>query len=101
MNKERTNKGIVLSEDLEKSTDPTLWNKENFIISDDICDGGGTFFALAEFIKNKNTNANIFLILSHGIFSQGIEKLNSQFNRIYVVNDEYNNFRLSSFKKIA
>ena len=47
-----------------------LEGKDCYII-DDICDGGGTFVLLAELLKEKNAGS-INLIVSHGIFSKGI-----------------------------
>lgn len=44
------------------------------LIVDDICDGGGTFIGLAEELKRKNAG-KIYLAVSHGIFSKGIDKL--------------------------
>jgi ribose-phosphate pyrophosphokinase len=43
------------------------------IIVDDICDGGGTFEGLAGVIKEKNLeDTKIDLVVSHGIFKNGI-----------------------------
>lgn len=42
------------------------------IIVDDICDGGGTFILLAEELKKRNAG-KIYLIVSHGIFSKGMD----------------------------
>lgn len=52
------------------------------LIVDDICDGGGTFIGLAEELKKKNAG-NLYLAVSHGIFSQGTEKLNSIFKKVF------------------
>lgn len=41
---------------------------KNCIVVDDICDGGRTFIELAEALKAKNAG-NLYLIVSHGIFS--------------------------------
>lgn len=51
-------------------------------IVDDICDGGGTFLGLAEVLKAKNAGP-IYLIVSHGIFSKGLEALSNVFSGIY------------------
>lgn len=40
------------------------------LIVDDICDGGGTFLGLAKELKAKNAG-NLYLAISHGIFSKG------------------------------
>lgn len=43
-------------------------------IIDDICDGGGTFILLAEELKKRNCG-KVNLIVSHGIFSKGVDAL--------------------------
>jgi len=61
-----------------------LKGKPCFII-DDICDGGGTFLGLAEKLKEKNAGP-IYLIVSHGIFSNGFEELEKHFAGIFSSN---------------
>jgi ribose-phosphate pyrophosphokinase len=51
------------------------------LIVDDICDGGNTFIGLADELKKKNAG-KLFLAISHGIFSRGLENLNC-FERIF------------------
>ena len=51
------------------------------LIIDDICDGGGTFIGLAKELKNKNAG-QLYLAVSHGIFSKGFESLTC-FERIF------------------
>ena len=55
------------------------------LIVDDICDGGGTFLGLAKELKNKNAG-NLYLAVSHGIFSKGVDELNETFTKIYSTN---------------
>lgn len=55
---------------------------QNCIIVDDICDGGGTFIGLAEELKKKNAG-NLYLAVSHGIFSKGFDELCKNFKGIY------------------
>lgn len=57
-----------------------LEGKDCYII-DDICDGGGTFTMLASVLKERNAG-KINLIVSHGIFSKGIDAL-SGIDHIY------------------
>ncbi|MFK7970096.1 MAG: ribose-phosphate diphosphokinase [Bacteroidia bacterium] len=52
------------------------------LIVDDICDGGGTFLGLAEKLKEKGADA-LYLAVSHGIFSKGLEVLNQQFEHVF------------------
>lgn len=59
-------------------------------IPDDICDGGGTFLAAADFIKTINPDVKLLLIISHGIFSKGTDTLLKVFEDIIVPLDPYN-----------
>lgn len=52
------------------------------LIVDDICDGGGTFIGLAKALKQKNAG-NLYLAVSHGIFSKGFNELNKHFTKIF------------------
>lgn len=52
------------------------------LIVDDICDGGGTFLGLAKELKAKNAG-NLYLAISHGIFSRGFEELEKVFTKIF------------------
>lgn len=75
-----------------------LKGKDCYII-DDICDGGGTFTLLADVLKSKNAG-NINLIVSHGIFSKGIEAL-VNIDRIYTTDsfkDLNHNNKLTQIK---
>lgn len=54
-----------------------------FIIVDDICDGGKTFIEIAKELPEENEK---FLVVTHGIFSKGIEPLAKYFKRIYCTN---------------
>ncbi|MEM6814274.1 MAG: ribose-phosphate diphosphokinase [Bacteroidota bacterium] len=63
----------VYAEDLQGKT---------CLIVDDICDGGGTFIGLAKELKNKNAG-KLYLAVSHGIFSKGLDELSQYFDKIY------------------
>lgn len=65
-------------------------NSKACLIVDDICDGGGTFMGLAEELKAKNAGP-LYLVVSHGIFSKGLDKLKDHFEMI---------FTTDSFKEI-
>ncbi len=62
-----------------------LTDIEHIIIIDDICDGGRTFIELAKEIK-KQTDKPIYLIVTHGIFSAGYEKLSDVLDGIFCTN---------------
>lgn len=59
-------------------------NNKPCIIIDDICDGGGTFLGLYDELKNKNAG-DIYLIVSHGIFSKGTEVFD-KFKQVFTIN---------------
>lgn len=68
----------------------------DYIIIDDICDGGATFINIAKEIKQQYSKAftnkgayfdpKIYLIVTHGIFSKGFEELEKYFDGIYCTN---------------
>lgn len=64
---------------------------ENLYIIDDICDGGRTFIELAKVIRDAGFAGNLFLCVTHGIFSKGIECLDEVFNGVYFITDLRNN----------
>ena len=80
----------VLVEDTVK-----LASADNLIIVDDICDGGATFISLAESIKKYNKKANLYLIVTHGIFSKGVSELEKYYT-VMCVDNEYNRLRLEN-----
>lgn len=51
-------------------------------IVDDICLGGRTFIQIAQKLREKNCG-ELYLIISHGVFNQGIEHLLEYFDYIY------------------
>lgn len=57
---------------------------KDFLILDDICDGGWTFTELEKKLRNL-TVGGIYLYVTHGIFSKGIAPL-ACFDQIYVSN---------------
>ena len=59
---------------------------DKFLIIDDICDGGRTFIGIADAIKEKRPDAEVYLLVTHGIFSAGYSQLMNRFARIYTTN---------------
>jgi ribose-phosphate pyrophosphokinase len=57
----------------------------DFLVLDDICDGGKTFVELAKQLR-KLTNGKIYLYVSHGIFSKGYGELSKHIDHIYASN---------------
>lgn len=64
---------------------------KDFLIVDDLCDGGITFINIAREIKDNiidryNGKGKIYLAVTHGIFSQGIAALTPYFEKIFTTN---------------
>jgi ribose-phosphate pyrophosphokinase len=68
--------------------EPEECANKNCVIIDDICDGGGTFLAIAEKIKP----AHLTLIVTHGIFSKGFGELEKYFQEIMVSDSLYREY---------
>ncbi|KIC94235.1 phosphoribosyltransferase family protein [Flavihumibacter solisilvae] len=64
--------------------EPEKCKDRNCVIIDDLCDGGGTFLAIAQQVQP----AHLTLIVTHGIFSKGFTALEKPFNEI-IVSDSY------------
>jgi ribose-phosphate pyrophosphokinase len=79
-----------------KVLEPEKCIGRNCVIIDDICDGGGTFLAIAGQIQP----AHLTLIVTHGIFSKGFEILEKHFNQIIVSNSLYKKYETSFIKTV-
>jgi len=55
------------------------------LIVDDICDGGGTFIQLAQALREQ-TSQPLYLYVTHGLFTKGIEVLQPYFKGIFAAN---------------
>lgn len=58
----------------------------NFLIVDDICDGGRTFIEIAKAIHQMRPDAKVSLAITHGIFSAGYYELSKHIHHIYCTN---------------
>jgi len=89
----------VLTGELSGFTVPTddLENKPCLVV-DDICDGGGTFIGLAEELKKKNAG-DLYLAVSHGIFSKGFDQLSKIYTQIFTT-DSIKEIDNASIKQI-
>jgi ribose-phosphate pyrophosphokinase len=67
---------------------------KNFVIIDDICDGGRTFLEIAKTIRKEREdsvfNDKIYLVVTHGIFSAGFSELKNWIDGIYCTNSVKN-----------
>jgi ribose-phosphate pyrophosphokinase len=81
--------GKILSTEVPlKDYNREAGKKLDFVIVDDICDGGRTFIEIAKVIREKypRTTANIHLVVTHGIFSQGFLEFEKLFDTIHCTN---------------
>lgn len=63
----------------------------NILIVDDLCDGGSTFNQCAQVLREHGA-ANLYLYVTHGIFSKGLDLLQKNFRHIYchhVLHDDH------------
>jgi ribose-phosphate pyrophosphokinase len=73
---------------------------KDFILIDDICDGGKTFIEIGKKIKEtvesyKGIPGKRILIVTHGIFSQGLAVLGQYFDEIYCTNSYSDNSNIN------
>lgn len=71
---------------------------KDFLILDDICDGGRTFVELAKVLRPL-TNGKIYLYVTHGIFSYGFDELRKYIDQIYTANSFVDLSEVSDFVK--
>ena len=65
---------------------------KDFLILDDIADGGYTFIELAKKLRELTTG-KIYLYVTHGIFSKGIDILYPLFDKVYCSNIMLDNWK--------
>lgn len=61
---------------------PALAKDVEYLIVDDLCDGGRTFINIAQ----ANPQSTFSLYVTHGVFSQGLDELKKHFKRIWASN---------------
>lgn len=72
---------------LKTEVPSTDWNGiQNLVIIDDICDGGRTFNELAKAVRETGYAGDLYLIVTHGIFSQSFGELSKNFTKIFSTN---------------
>lgn len=79
-----------------KVLEPEKCLNKNCLIIDDLCDGGGTFLGIASQISPLY----LTLIVTHGIFSKGVEILERKFDKIIVSNSYCDFFNSKKVKTI-
>ncbi len=68
---------------------------KNLLIIDDICDGGKTFIELAKLLKAKGAK-DIYLYITHGIFSKGLSELACHFKHVFCYHTIFTNLAIDS-----
>lgn len=56
---------------------------KRILIVDDICDGGGTFLGIADEILDKQPETELYLYVTHGLFSKGLAELEKRFRQVF------------------
>ena len=59
---------------------------KNCLIPDDISDKGMSFYYLSNHIRDKHNPDNIGLLITHGLFVDGVEKLYESIDDIFTIN---------------
>lgn len=70
---------------------------KDLLVVDDICDGGRTFIELGKVLR-VNGCKSLSLVVTHGIFSYGVEKLLMYYDKIYTT-DSFHPDPNSAFRK--
>lgn len=55
---------------------------KDYLIVDDICDGGSTFIMIAKDLRRRGVIGRLALVTTHGIYSKGTEKLREYFDDV-------------------
>lgn len=74
--------GKLSSPSIDKEGLENLAEMNLIIIPDDICDGGGTFIMLAEYLREEGITADLALVVTNGIFSKGKDVLYKHFKYV-------------------
>jgi ribose-phosphate pyrophosphokinase len=55
------------------------------LVIDDLCDAGGTFLLLADALRAK-TRQPLYLYVTHGLFTKGLDALKARYDRVFAAN---------------
>lgn len=72
--------GNITGLSLDESVDLT---GKNILVLDDLIDAGGSFTHLAKLLKSRGAN-QLFLAVSHGIFSKGYDCVYEHYQKIFI-----------------
>lgn len=83
--------GMIESVDFDGDVNPTDYKGKNLFVLDDLCDGGGTFIAIAPTLRKLEPNS-LNLIVTHAIQQSGIERVAQVYDKVHI-SDSYRNWR--------
>lgn len=66
--------------------DKKIKDSYHLLIMDDLCDGGATFVQIADYLDEHYPNTKRSLLITHGLFTRGIDIVADRYERIYVTN---------------
>lgn len=58
----------------------------DFLLIDDLCDGGVTFVGIANKVREINKNAKLSILVTHLVNDRGLENLSNNFDEIFITN---------------
>lgn len=58
----------------------------DFLLIDDLCDGGGTFVGVANKVREINKNAKLSILVTHLVNDRGLENLSNNFDEVFISN---------------
>lgn len=77
--------GKIISIEPEDNKDCLLEADEVYIF-DDLCDAGGTFVSIANYIRGVNKNCKLNILVTHMVNPKGISNLSSSFDHVWFTN---------------
>jgi ribose-phosphate pyrophosphokinase len=82
------NKGKIISLEVKELDQTAYESARPIIITDDLCDGGGTFVWAAEILRKEFPNRTLEILVRHMVNPAGLEKLSKTFSHVYIT-DSY------------
>lgn len=74
--------GKIISIEPENE-DKRLIDADEIIILDDLCDAGGTFVAIADYIRKVNNHCTLNIAVTHMVNKKGIDNLSAHFDKVW------------------
>lgn len=81
--KKRDKQTHRVSVEIPAQFDHVVQGRNNCVIVDDLCDGGATFIDISDKIKVINPKAHVFLVVTHVVFSKGVDVFAGKIDKIY------------------